>query len=472
MIGQSIQELAEIVGGRLRLGEMPPLGGAWEPTGRVVVDVASIGEGDVLLASPACMAANGCCVDEAFSRGALGVIAAGKVVEPWAGKFSIQVDDTQWALWQLARSSRQHFDGRVIGVAGHVGKSTTIAMIDAVLRVDRTGCGFDANISANSEADNIGEQLAAQILGLRDDADYALFELAASAKGELDTAAHLTCPHIAVTTAIESSLLGDDTADELVPREYFDELLSALPDDGCAIRSGDALAPRHEIGCPTQLTYGRSGRCDVQATHILAADGSLIFVVDGQLARLQVNGRHHLSAALAAWCVGRACGVCEAEIAARLEKFQPLPHRCRTIRNGDVTIVDDAASKSPAAARASLAVLQRASVTGKRIAVCGEFRPQLASEKAYRRLGRDCVTVGGADVVVAIGSGASAIAAGAYENGMASSSCIVFDSQVNAVCELRRLIASGDVILATAVEPSLADALVASFQHNLQRSAA
>jgi UDP-N-acetylmuramyl pentapeptide synthase len=187
---------------------------------------------------------------------------------------------------------------------------------------------------------------------------------------------------------------------------------------------------------------------------------------------MQVTGRHHLSAALAAWCVGRACGVRDADIAARLEKVQALAHRTRTLRLGQVTLIDDAASKSPAAARAGLAVLQRINSSGKRIAVCGEFQPAFASEKAYRRLGHDCVTVGGADVVIAIGSGASAIAAGAYENGMPNSSCIVFPAPVNALCELRSLFAPGDVVLATAVEPSLADALVASFLDNQQRSAA
>jgi UDP-N-acetylmuramyl pentapeptide synthase len=450
MIGHSIQELAEIVGGRLRLGDMPPLGGVWEPTGRVTVDAQSINDGDVLLATAVNLAANRCCIDEAFQRGALGVIAAGKIIEPWAGKFSIQVDDAQWALWQLARSSRQHFDRRVIAVAGHVGKSTTIAMIDAVLGVDRSGCAIDSGIRAGLET-------------------YPTSS--GDAKGELDTAAHLACPHIVVATTIESSLLGDDCGDAIPQRQYLDELLSAVPDDGCAIVSGDARSPAKDCQV-SPIRYGRGGNCEVQATHVLAGDGTLAFVVDGQLARLNVYGRHHLPGALAAWSVARACGVYDADIAARLGKFRPLAHRCQAFHVGGATIIDNAAGRTPIAARASLAVLPTATASGKRIAVCGELAVNFANEKAYRRLGRDCVTVGGADAVVAIGSGASAIAAGAYENGMPNSSCVVLESPVNALCELRTLIAPGDAVIATGVEPSLADALVASFPDNSQRAAA
>jgi UDP-N-acetylmuramoyl-tripeptide--D-alanyl-D-alanine ligase len=467
MMGYCIEQLAEIVGGRLRLADMPPLGGLWEPTGRVVVGLSAVREGDVLLALPDCIASNPCCADLAFSRGALGVIAAGRSIEPWAGKFSIQVDDAGWALWTLARAARQQFDGRVIAVAGHVGKSTTMAMIDAVLGVDRSGCGMESTVS-----DKLA--LPTQMLALRDDADYALFELHAQAKGELDTAAHLACPHLAVATAIEPNLLGDDAHELLAAApQFLDELFSALPDDGCAIASGDAVGqPCQRLGQARCLTYGRSPQCDVQATHVLASDSALTFVVGGQLARINVWGRHPLQSALAAWAVGRACGVGEAEIATRLTKFEPLPHRCRASLVGNIMWIDDAAGRSPVAVRAALALLQRTTTAGKRIAVCGELSPSLASEKAYRRLGRDCVTVGGADVVVAIGSGASAIAAGAYEYGMANSSCVTCDSPVNALCELRALIAPGDAVVATAVAPSLADALVASFQHIQQRSAA
>ena len=49
MMGYCIEQLAEIVGGRLRLADMPPLGGLWEPTGRVVVGLSAVREGDVLL---------------------------------------------------------------------------------------------------------------------------------------------------------------------------------------------------------------------------------------------------------------------------------------------------------------------------------------------------------------------------------------------------------------------------------------
>ena len=85
---------------------MPPLAGLFEPVGRVVVDVREARNRDVLWmfdsqSRHACYQA-----DEAFSRGALGVVVAGRRIEPWAGKFCVNVANSIAALHRLMRCMR------------------------------------------------------------------------------------------------------------------------------------------------------------------------------------------------------------------------------------------------------------------------------------------------------------------------------------------------------------------------------
>lgn len=100
-----IRDLTDIVGGRLRLGCLPPLGGELEPLGAVVVDCERVAQGDTYWELDCESGASR--ADEAFARGALGVVVSGRRVEPWAGTFSLEVDDTRAALGRLTQVVRR-----------------------------------------------------------------------------------------------------------------------------------------------------------------------------------------------------------------------------------------------------------------------------------------------------------------------------------------------------------------------------
>ena len=110
----SIGELAQFSGGRLRLSQLPPLGGYWEPIRRIQTEVTHIKPGDVYWPqSPGLM---GC--DEAFIRGALGVVCQTCRVEPWAGRFTLQVDSLTESLVLAAAAARQQYRGCVVASSG------------------------------------------------------------------------------------------------------------------------------------------------------------------------------------------------------------------------------------------------------------------------------------------------------------------------------------------------------------------
>ena len=107
----SIQDLATFTGGHLRLGVLPPLGGVLEPIGRVQTELNALQEGDIYwqCGSPAD-------VHAAYACGALGVVHEGERIEPWAGRFALQVRSAQRALQLAAMRSRRQYGGCLVAV--------------------------------------------------------------------------------------------------------------------------------------------------------------------------------------------------------------------------------------------------------------------------------------------------------------------------------------------------------------------
>ena len=107
----TIREITEVVGGRLEFGPMPPLDGEYQPIRRIVPDCRQAHTGDVVLWCGEFSRSfdlpdggpvdSGCFLEEAFSRGALGVIADRRIT-PWPGRFCLQVDDPREALSRIA----------------------------------------------------------------------------------------------------------------------------------------------------------------------------------------------------------------------------------------------------------------------------------------------------------------------------------------------------------------------------------
>lgn len=98
----TIAELAALVGGELQLASMPPLGGTHEPAGRIVSRLSEVQAGDVYAAADDVDYA----VEEAYARGACGVIVERSPLAPWAGRFAVLVSDVETAWQKLVVAAR------------------------------------------------------------------------------------------------------------------------------------------------------------------------------------------------------------------------------------------------------------------------------------------------------------------------------------------------------------------------------
>ncbi|MBP89912.1 MAG: hypothetical protein CMJ64_24930 [Planctomycetaceae bacterium] len=102
----TIEQLGELTDGHIWLGAMPPLAGKLEPIGRIVFDPQQVEPRDIYWVMQVGPFDGALFAGEAFTRGALGVVLAGRRIEPWAGSFCITVPDGLQSLHRLMRCLR------------------------------------------------------------------------------------------------------------------------------------------------------------------------------------------------------------------------------------------------------------------------------------------------------------------------------------------------------------------------------
>jgi UDP-N-acetylmuramoyl-tripeptide--D-alanyl-D-alanine ligase len=463
----TIGELHELLGGTLRMGAMPPCDGDAALVGRVAIDSRTIEAGDVFwgFRGPRFDGAN--FAEEAFVRGASGVVVSGRRVEPWAGRWSLEVNDSFEALWRLAAWSRQQFTASLVAVTGSVGKTTTRRMIDCVL-----GSRLAGTTSPRNFNNHVGVPLS--LLQLERWHQYAAIELAATAPGEIRELAQLAKPWVGVITRIGEAHLGTFGSHEAIAAAKA-ELLAELPEDGCAVLNGDdPWLRRVAESCRARVIWvGRGADVDWQAEQVQSGRGRLRFRVAGQAYEVPVWGRHHLTSALCAIAVGRLFDFDPEEIAAALAGFEPVAMRCEVSRSGGATIVNDSYNSSPMAMRAALELLREIDSPGQRIIVAGDMGDLGEAAPAWhRRLGEEVVNLCGADLLIACGQHAGETASAATAAGMPHDRAIACRDWEQALPVLAEAMHSGDVVLIKGARVMGMERLVESLQARQTAAAA
>jgi hypothetical protein len=95
-----LQDLVELTGGELRLAAMPPRDGELTQLRRIVLSAEAARTGDLFW----CLARRAGEIELAYLQGAMGVVAAGPPVEPWPGRFCLEIDDPIAGLSRLIES--------------------------------------------------------------------------------------------------------------------------------------------------------------------------------------------------------------------------------------------------------------------------------------------------------------------------------------------------------------------------------
>ncbi|PIR86582.1 hypothetical protein COU13_00170, partial [Candidatus Kaiserbacteria bacterium CG10_big_fil_rev_8_21_14_0_10_43_70] len=291
---------------------------------------------------------------------------------------------------------------------------------------------------------------------------WLILEVGADRPGDIKALTRWIKPDIAVITGIP---------DVPVHIEFFESveqvaeekraLAEALTPGGTLIVNGDdarAFQMRSEFR-GVCVTYGFSSNNDFVASHeevfyenekpagmqfrVNHAGSSVPIIIRGAL------GRAHVYSALASVAVGVSAGLDLIKVARGLSKETTPNGRMKIIQGlRNTTIIDDSYNSSPVAVLSALTALSQLKTRGRKIVVLGDML-ELGKYSAYahREVGKAVADV--ADVLIAVGIRARAIAESAMDAGMSEKNIFQYEQNESerAGEEIEVNLQGGDVIL-------------------------
>ena len=310
----------------------------------------------------------------------------------------VEVDDCDAALTAIGRHCRDRLtstlDGRVVGITGSVGKTSTKDLVLAVLKSQF------ANAHGPEKSLNNDIGVPVTIVNAPDVCDALVLEMGMRGLGEIARLCDVGHPQIGVITEVGDAHSERVGGIEGVVRAKA-ELLMALPPSGVAIVNSDSVNAMKTVhGTSARvMTFGSSetasvrweivssderGCCTVRFT---AGDESAVGIVP-------LPGIHMASNAAAAVAVGISCGIGIAQCVEALSNTQSASQRMQWVigRNG-IRILDDSYNANPVSVAAALRTVAETPAK-QRYAVLGVMAEVLHSDRAHRQIAELCRQVG------------------------------------------------------------------------------
>lgn len=427
---------------------------------------------------------------QALMAGAAGVLVMQALPENTAtlaremGAAVIEVANTYSAVTDLARGWRSHLKGRIVGLTGSTGKTTTKNLVRDVVAAGRSVVATLAN--QNNE---LG--VPKTLLNANPETEVVVVEMGMRGLGQIAELCEFVKPDWGIVTNVGEchiELLGSK---ENIARAKA-ELFEALPaGTGKAFVNGaDDLADflveharLQERGCepvccdgsgayrPSDIDAGswrkrpavwaedvrmdEQGRprftlccCGFADERPLTCDDSATWRQEVQLG---LRGLHNVQNSCQAAAVGLALGMDLATIADALAASVPESGRQEVLQaRGGFTVVNDAYNANPDSMRASLAMFCALDVPGRRYAVLGDMGELGDFAPACHRGVGEFAARQPIDALICVGELSGHIAQGALDAGFEEDRVIRAATVADVLRELDVRLEKGDAVLVKA----------------------
>lgn len=363
----------------------------------------------------------------------------------------IKVDDTVYALGELAKYYLSTLDVIKVAVTGSVGKTSVRDMIYYVLS-EKYVCGRNLKNFNNF----IG--LPISIFQFDDSTEAVVLEMGMDKFGEIDRLASIVQPHIAVITNIGVSHienLGSRDGIFKAKMEITNHIKAsegeAGTEEGMLVfpTDNEYLTKENTAGNYRQIAIGEDGRSeyiisDVDDFGLEGIQFTLEHLEESRRITLNVPGRHNAVNAAVAIAVGNAVGVSMQEAQQGLLKTELTGSRLKNIRTDKLSVIDDTYNASPDSVKSAVKVLELSECRGKKTAILGDML-ELGEQSAAQHFGVGLFIRNlRIDTLIAIGKDAKQIAEGA-EGGNAH--VAYYAEKEDFFREMDRYIGAGDMIL-------------------------
>ena len=296
---------------------------------------------------------------------------------------TIAVEDTIYALGELAKSWRDRFSIPLIGITGSNGKTTTKEMTALILSQNGNVLKTEGNFN-----NLIGLPLTMFRLNQSD--SYAVLEMGMNAPGEIRRLAEIANPEIGLITSVTAAHLEKLHTVEAVAHAKA-ELFETMEHKGIAIVNDED---------PWIKSFGKKFKGDV-ISFGMQNDSTIKFLymehegwdktelkisVDGREVDLSipVPGIHNVMNSMAAMAVGYALNLDPEESASRLKNFKPISMRMERVQlSNGVCLVNDTYNANPGSWNAALRTVSAVKRKGRFIAVLGEMLELGESAKGF-----------------------------------------------------------------------------------------
>ena len=241
----------------------------------------------------------------------------------------IVVDDALGALQELAREHRRELGIPVLAVTGSNGKTTTKELLRRVLSERFTVLATGGNLN-----NHIGVPLT--LLSLTREAEFAVVEMGASARGEIALLASIAEPNYGLITNIGRAHLDGFGGPEGV-RRGKGELFDFLRDNG-----GRAFVAAEDA---TLTAMAREREPMAVEYYSLALADDVPCHLEGEYNRANVA---------AAVAVGRYFGIAEERILHAVDSYVPTNNRSQRMLTERNTLILDCYNANPSSMQAAL----------------------------------------------------------------------------------------------------------------------
>jgi UDP-N-acetylmuramoyl-tripeptide--D-alanyl-D-alanine ligase len=353
------------------------------------------------------------------------------------------------ALKKLARAVREAWGGKIAGVTGSVGKTTTKEILAALL-----GARFRVLKSEGNFNNEYGLPLT--LFRLEEKHQAAVLEMGMSRRGELSRLAEIAKPDVGVVTRVSPAHLEffasvDEIA--LAKRELIEGLSGKT--STAVLNADDARVAAFGSHAPGRvLTYGIENRAFFMAENIedRGALGTTFDYVspEGRVRlELALPGRHVIANALASLAAASVWGIGIEEARTVLPQLRPPAMRGELLRfSHGAALINDSYNSSPAALQAMTSLLAATPGFKRRILAAGEMRELgVTSAELHREAGEFAAKTGAIDWVIGVAGEAAQLVEGAVAAGFPRERANFFATSEEAAGFLERFVQAGDLLL-------------------------